>query len=134
MRNLIRSPLAWAVSAEVAVVAALALVAWDGFASSARPPGAPGALQAPDPTGDPSPRLPELPAITHQTRFGPRPGLNLGAAFWHERLGQLNRDQVDFEQLEWRIVHAAEGAVSRYLETVVLPAIRHAESPDARGP
>ncbi len=55
------------------------------------------------------------------------PGLNLSSAFWRARLGQLNRDQVFFEQLEWRIIHSAMDAVNRYLETVVLPSIAGAE-------
>jgi hypothetical protein len=43
------------------------------------------------------------------------------------RLGQLNRDQVIFEQLEWRLVHSAMDTLQRYLETVVLPSIARAE-------
>ena len=53
--------------------------------------------------------------------------LNLDSAFWRDRLQQLNRDQVIFERLEWRIVHNAMDAARRYLETVVLPAIEEAE-------
>jgi hypothetical protein len=53
--------------------------------------------------------------------------LNLDSTFWQQRLRELNREQAYFEQLEWRIVHAAMETVRRYLETVVLPSIRHAE-------
>ena len=55
------------------------------------------------------------------------PGLNLNSRFWRTRLAQLNRDQALFIELEWRLVHSAMDAARRYLETVVLPAIQHAE-------
>jgi hypothetical protein len=55
------------------------------------------------------------------------PGLNLDARFWQLRLSQLNRDQVFFEQLEWRVVKSAMDAAQGYLETVVLPSITRAE-------
>ena len=58
---------------------------------------------------------------------GPLPGLNLDSAFWRDRLQQLNRDQVIFERLEWRIIHNAMDAARSYIETVVLPAITEAE-------
>ena len=65
--------------------------------------------------------------LSPQRQRGPLPGLNVDPGFWRERLAQLNGDQVDLEQLEWRIVHSAEDAAKLYLETVVLPAIQRAE-------
>jgi hypothetical protein len=53
--------------------------------------------------------------------------LNLDSSFWQQKLRELNREQAYFEQLEWRIVHAAMETIRHYLETVVLPSIRHAE-------
>jgi hypothetical protein len=127
MRKWIGSPLTWFVIAEVLVVAALGVVVWHVTQSATQPVLASPALQAPDVGGDPSPPLPDLTAIRNSSQRGPRPGLNLDSAFWRERLAQLNRDQVYLEQLEWRIVHNAMDVANRYVETVVLPAVRRAE-------
>ena len=51
---------------------------------------------------------------------------DLDSAFWQTRLRELNRDQAYFEQLEWRIGHAAMDAVKRYLDSIVLPSLRRA--------
>jgi hypothetical protein len=127
MRNLIRSPLTWMVTAELVVVSALIAVAWNVVASANRA-GPPPAVAATQPATDegasdgaPTHRLSGGPVR------GPLPGLAVDPAFWRQRLGELNGDQVYFEQLEWQIVHSAEEAVNRYLETVVLPAIQRAE-------
>jgi hypothetical protein len=64
------------------------------------------------------------------TKPAPRPllpGLNLDTRFWRNHLGQLNREQVILEQIEWRIVHNAMDVIRRYLETVVLPSVSRAE-------
>lgn len=127
MRKWIGSPLTWFVIAEVLVVGALGIVVWHVIQSATRPVLASPALQAPDVVGDPSPPPPDLTAIRNSSQRGPRPGLNLDSAFWRQRLAQLNRDQVYLEQLEWRIVHNAMDVANRYVETVVLPAVRHAE-------
>ena len=55
------------------------------------------------------------------------PGLNVDSAFWRGRHGELNREQVSREQLEWRITHEAMNTAKRYLETVGLPACTWAE-------
>ena len=127
MRNLIRTPLTWLVVAEFVVVGALMVVAWNVVGSVARGGlGSPlQALPAPA-TDDPSP-LPEIPELSRPGLRGPLPGLNLSSAFWRQRLEELNRDQLLFVQLEWRVVHAAMDAIHRYLETVVLPSVRAAE-------
>jgi len=131
MRNLIRNPLTWMVAAELVVVSALILLAWNAIAAAARPVAAapPVALAAPDASATDSP-LPALPSIPAPST-GPRPGLNVDPAFWLSRLQALNQDQVYFEQLEWRLVHTSMDAAQRYLETVVLPSVRQAER--ARG-
>lgn len=115
------------VAAELAVVGALAVVAWSVVGSAARPVSVPATVQAPDAGADPTSPLPQVPELQGQPPRGPLPGLNLDSAFWRERLSQLNNDQVYLEQLEWHVIHSAEGAVQRYLETVVLPAIQRAE-------
>jgi hypothetical protein len=55
------------------------------------------------------------------------PGLNLDSKFWRQRLGALNWGESSFEQLEWRIVHAAMDAARRYVKSVVMPALGRAE-------
>jgi len=126
MRNLLRRPLTWMVIGECIVVAVLVLLVWSLVASAAtRHPGIAQVQTAESPAGAATPS-PDLSAPKSKTR--PQlPGLNLDSGFWRTRLGQLNRDQVTFEQLEWRIVHNAMDVMRRYLETVVLPAISHAE-------
>jgi hypothetical protein len=126
MRNLIRSPLTWMVAAELAVVAALVVLAWNVVASAGRPSIVAPVIQLPATTDDTSTSLSEVPDPT-AAQHGPLPGLNTDAGFWRERLAQLNADQVYLEQLEWRIVRSAEEAVNHYLQTVVLPAIQQAE-------
>lgn len=131
MRNLIRSPLTWLVVAEFVVVGALIVVAWSLVGGAARPAFASPWLNPPAGQSDATSPLPDLPEIGRPGLRGPLPGLNLDSAFWRQRLQQLNRDQVVFVQLEWRIVHAAMDALRHYLVTVVLPAIQQAEH--ARG-
>jgi hypothetical protein len=114
---------------ECVVVVALIIVAWNVVAAATQGGGASAVVQPSVTTGDaPATPLPVLPSIARPGARGPFPGLNLDSAFWRARLGQLNRDQVFFEQLEWRIIHSAMDAVNRYVETVVLPSITRAES------
>src|SRR5207253_658661 len=70
--------------------------------------------------------LPDFPGVGPALR-GPIPGLNLNSTFWRARLAELNREQVVLAQLQWRLVHGAMDAMKRYVETVVLPAVRRAE-------
>lgn len=130
MRNLIRTPLTWLVVAEFVVVGALMVFAWNVAGGAARAAAGGPPLSLPAAAGDAgnavSP-LPDIPELGKPGMRGPLPGLNLDSAFWRNRLAQLNHDQALFVQLEWRIVHAAMDAIQRYLETVVLPAIRAAE-------
>ena len=128
MRSLIRSPLTWAVVAEMLVVGALLVVAWNVVGSAARSGVALPAISAPDAgAADDSSGLPDIPTVTGPGARGPLPGLNVGSAFWRRELVELNRDQAAFAQLEWRIVHAGMVAARDYVEGVVLPAIRRAE-------
>ena len=128
MRNLIRQPLTWMVIAELVVVTLLIVLAWNLVVSAAAPRGGIGPMQgAGPPAQESSSPQPDLPEAAQPAARGPLPGLSLGAEFWRARLGQLNRDQISLEQLEWRIVHSAMDAAQRYLKTVVLPAIDRAE-------
>lgn len=128
MRNLLRSPLTWLVVAEFVVVGTLIVLAWNAIGSSVHPALAMPAQQQPDTGGDPSSTdFPELPSVSKPKSSGRLPGLNLDSEFWRVHLTRLNQDQVSFEQLEWQIVHSAISAVERYLQTVVVPSIQHAE-------
>ncbi len=128
MRKVLRSPLTWMVLGEFIVVAALILVSWNLVASAMQAGGGAAARQTSlsisGPSASPPPSLPSFGNPPARLQL---PGLNLSSTFWRERLAQLNRDQVFFEQLEWRIVHSAMDAVNRYMETVVLPSITRAE-------
>lgn len=127
MRNFIRSPLTWLVVAEFVVVGALVVLAWSVVGEAARPALVSPSQQLPETAGSASSPLPDIPGASRPGLRGPLPGLNLESAFWRARFAELNREQVTLEQLEWRIVHSAMDALKRYLETVVLPAIQHAE-------
>jgi hypothetical protein len=127
MRNLIRSPLTWLVAAEIFVVGAIVAVAWNVVASAGHYPVSQSIAGAPQATDDPGSSLPQLPQLDNPAARGPLPGLAVDPAFWRQRLGNLNGDQVYLEQLEWQIVRSAEDATNRYLQTVVLPAISRAE-------
>jgi hypothetical protein len=128
MRNLFRQPLTWMVIAELVVVALLMVLVWNLVASTmAQQIGAAPIQAAGPPPKDSTSSQPELPEPAAPATRVQLPGLNVDAGFWRARLGQLNREQMGLEQLEWRIVHGAIDAAQRYLETVVLPAIVRAE-------
>lgn len=126
MRNLIRSPLTWLVAAEIVVIGALVALAWNVIASADRP-APPAVADAPLATDYPSPDIPDIAQINPSPGHGPVPGLAVDPNFWRDRLAQLNGDQAFLEQLEWQVIHSAQDAAERYVETVVLPAIRRAE-------
>ena len=129
MGKLLGRPLTWMVIGECLVVAALILVAWNVVAAATQG-SAPvaGARLSPTTAGALATPSPVLPAVGARTAAPLQlPGLNVSSAFWRARLGQLNRDQAFFEQLEWRMIHSAMDAMNRYLETVVLPSIARAE-------
>ena len=128
MRNLLRQPLTWMVIAECIVVALLMVVVWNVVAAAeTQHAGAAPAQAAQAPAEASTTPLPDLTGATRPAAPAQLPGLNLDAGFWRLRLGQLNRDQVFFEQLEWGLVHNATDAMQRYLETVVLPSLSKAE-------
>jgi hypothetical protein len=130
MRSLIRAPLLWIVLAEITVVGVLILVAWHAIAGAAAS-GQPGPFTFPFAPATASPADTALPAagvpVADSNTHGPAPGLNVGIDFWRGRLAILNRDQAEFEALEWRLTHAVMDAARDYVETVVLPAVRRAE-------
>jgi hypothetical protein len=129
MRNLLRQPLTWMILAECVVVATLVLLVWSLVASAAAQHPGDAQVQTTGAPADASSPSPEVPEVARSTARPQLPGLNLDAGFWRIRLGQLNRDQVTIEQIEWHLVHNAMDTMQRYLETVVLPAVTRAERP-----
>jgi hypothetical protein len=116
------------VIAECIVLAALMVVVWNAVAAAATQRAGAAPAQAGQAPADASTTpLPDLTGATRPAAPAQLPGLNFDAGFWRLRLGQLNRDQVFFEQLEWNVVHKATDAMQRYLETVVLPSLSRAE-------
>ncbi len=134
MRNLVRKPLTWMVVAECVVVAALLTIVWNLVVPAAVHHMSVGPVVADAPSVDATPSLPAIPESEPPQVPGPLPGLNVDSGFWKARLGALNQDQVFFEQLEWRLVHTAMDAARRYLESVVLPSVTHAEGRHAGRP
>jgi len=127
MRKMLRSPLTWLVCAEIAVVATLVFMAWGVVAGAARSVVLSPSLQIPN-LADDGTGIPDFPfQSSPQETGGPPPGLNLGSRFWQDRLVGLNRDQALLARLEWRLVHGAMDAARRYVDAVVLPAVRRAE-------
>ena len=127
MRNLLRQPLTWMVIAECIVVTLLIVVVWNVVAAAAATSQraiAPLSQGVDTPTASPDAAQAAKPGGPAQV-----PGLNLSPGFWRVRLGQLNSEQVTFEQLEWRLVHSAMDAMQSYLDTVVLPSVTRAEQP-----
>jgi hypothetical protein len=127
MRNLLRKPLPWIVICECVIVAALAIVAWHMVAAASSSPvaGAPAATPSTPAvqTASPAPRAPE-PRLSVRPLL---PGLNVDSRFWRARLAELNQGESSFEQLEWKIVHAAMDTARRYVKSVVMPALARAE-------
>jgi hypothetical protein len=129
MRRLLRSPLTWIVSAEIVVVGVLVFMAWGVLAGAAKSVVLSPSLQIPDLSDDGTSALPDFPLQSDPQDRGPQPGLNMNSRFWRDRLVQLNWDQAWLSRVEWRLVHGAMDAARRYVDSVVLPAVRRAEHP-----
>jgi hypothetical protein len=127
MRKLLRSPLTWLVSAEVVVVGLLIFMAWGVVQGAAKSVVISPSLQIPGASDSGTADLPEFPLQDNPAGKGPLPGLNLSSSFWRDRMVELNRDEALLASLEWRLVHGAMDAARRYVDSVVLPAVRRAE-------
>jgi hypothetical protein len=129
MRRFLRQPLTWMLLAEFVVVAALVAVAWHVFAG-ANVAGVMPLVLAPQASPvDTAAPLPSSGVLFPPSPSSPRllPGLNIDPAFWRQRLAALNAAETQIEALEWRIVHSALDTMHRYIESVVIPAVEHAE-------
>ena len=128
MPNLFRQPLTWMILSECAIVAALAMVAWHLIASQPQPHIS--ATSAASPPAQAQAAVPASDPLATQSTSPVRkllPGLNVDTNFWKRRLSDLNRGENTFEQLEWRLVHSAMDAATRYVKSVVMPSLARAE-------
>jgi hypothetical protein len=117
------------ITAEVVVVVALVGVSWHLLATPSGPDGPQLLIPSSSPPSDVAASIPADDLAPPQTSARPLlPGLNIDPAFWRQRLLALNEAEAQFEALEWRLVHSAMDSMQRYLETVVLPSVKRAES------
>lgn len=135
--TLFRPPIVFVVMAEAALVAVLGAVTWhvwqDRFGSAPPPAAVASGPVAPRPFTS---RLPGLPASPSPPptlpvptpAAGPTPGIRTDQSFLSRELGELNRVEQTFEDLEWRVTKAVVDGIQRYLEGVVLPSIERSES------
>jgi hypothetical protein len=113
---------------ECAIVASLAMLAWHLIGS--QPPRHMSAAPATAPLTEAQGAVPITDPLAAQSESRDPsllPGLNLGTNFWKRRLGDLNRGENAFEQLEWRLVHSAMDAAARYVKSVVMPSLARAQ-------
>ncbi len=124
-----RKPLTWMVMGEICVVAALVGVTWQLVASHRASDLPALILPAASPPADTAAPVP-ADALAPRARSGVPllPGLNVDPAFWQHRLEGLNGAEAQFEALEWRIVGSALDSMQRYIDSVVIPSVRRAES------
>jgi hypothetical protein len=127
MRHLLRKPLTWMIVAECLVVAALMVVSWQLLAG--HPAASDIAVLAPQPSEAPASPAPPHPAHEPSpTKARQLPGLNVDPVFWGLKLSDVNQDEAALEKIEWQLTHAALEAAHNYLQSVVIPAVQHAES------
>jgi hypothetical protein len=134
LSTLFRPPAIYLVVAELVLAAILAVVAWHVWQDRVAPAGAALIAQAPPPLGPAAPRPARAgsgPATTVPAGptpgAGPAPGIGTSPDFLARELGELNRVEPAFQDLEWRVTKAIIDGVQRYLEGVVLPSIDRSE-------
>lgn len=117
---LVRRPFTWLVAAEVAVIAALAVLAWHLLTHAPLPP--PVDIQrAPQPPATRAPTVPTPPSSA--SAASPPVGMR-----WPIDLPELNRDGAALEAAEAAVVRGLAAGLRLYLERFVLPPVLHAES------
>src|SRR5258708_8319284 len=130
---LLRPPLVWLAMAEAALIAVAGGVAWhiwqERLAPAAAPvsSGPPAAAPVQRPRSSPVPGSPPAAPPSPLPQDGPTPGLRTDAGFLSRQMGELNRVEAAFEDLEWRVTRAVVDGIQRYLEGVVLPSIERSQ-------
>ena len=139
MRRLLSAPLTYLVLGEALVLVALGIAGWQllphprvpSTAQAGTQPAAPEAQPDPVETIEPAP-LPTVPV----SRPHPSPTAGAGSAttpsftdpaYWTGRLGHLNSDQAQLQQMQWNVIQAVEAAAEGYLRDVVLTAVARAQ-------
>jgi hypothetical protein len=133
LSSLVRPPLVWLVAAELALLAIIGSVAWHVWqqrivplASAAAPlVAAPLPSARPRQAGSASP--PTASPSASVPHAAPTPGVRTDADFLSRQMAELNRAEVTFEYLEWRVTSAIVDGIQHYVTTVVLPSIERAE-------
>jgi hypothetical protein len=131
IRARLRQPLFWILAAEVVVMFALLTVSWRIYEAHRSTPAASlPALGTATPTAPAEPGASvagPLPTPTGgRPPLGPRPPSGFPV-----QLGQINAQQASLERVEDAVLARLVEAMRGYLETVVLPAVRRAESDTA---
>ena len=127
MKAHLRQPLFWIVVVEVLVMFALFAVSWRVYLAH-RPVASAGVALPSLPASSPAASPRAAPVTPTAPRPSPgSPAARKPAGFPIE-LGALNRDQAALEQAEGAVLSRLVKAARDYLEAVVLPAVRRAES------
>ena len=134
-----RSPLFWMILVEAVVVGAAVFAGWMVLQAhrphGGAPPGGatgvtvglpagdrprpPVSSPSPSPSGRRSPSPPPTGAASSPRPSGPKANAAPG-------LSELNRDQAEWERVEWTIVDGLTRASRLYIERVVIPAVEGA--------
>jgi hypothetical protein len=126
VRAHLRRPLFWIVLAELVVMFALFFVSWRVYQSHRPEP-----VAALPPIADASPAVaPSPPGGERLPTPASRPRPPAPGGFPVD-FGRLNADQASLEKVEDALLARMVEAARSYLETVVLPAVRRAESASA---
>lgn len=129
--SLLRKPFLLLVAGEVAVLSTLGYGAWRFLHSNGAPP-APSAATTTAPqvatSSSPNPvsggPAPAVPAAPHPTAT---PGYRTDPVFFNNQTWDMNREQSALEHAEWQIAHAIMTGAQRYIDDVILPAVRKAQ-------
>jgi hypothetical protein len=119
------------VAGELAVVGGLAAVAWHAWQQNQAPgPGGTTVSQpaaVPPQAGRSQPRPSTTMPVPVRPTAAPTPGFRTDPLFFNQVTLDINREEIAFEQLEWRIVHGAMDGMRAYIQRVVLPAVARAQ-------
>jgi len=113
MPTVIRTSLAWLVTAEMILVALLVVGTWH-MVAAARPDAEGPAAASPGASPKVMSSAPDPVTIAREAERALLPGLRLCRAWWRSRVDRLRLELASFGRLEWRLVHAAADRIQRY--------------------
>ena len=128
------------VLAELLIVGTLGVVAWRTWDSRSSPPAAAAPYRPPLPGAGRQHQQSRTPAeasalpTAAAPTAGPTPGIRTDADFLSRQMGELNRVESAFADVEWRATKATADAIQYYLERVVrtFPGSKHAEQANVK--